>query len=258
DRKDKKSKKKDKKKDDGNRFDDLPDGPAGTVLLSMSDDGTVVRGVRGTCEESGDASVEISSDSGASFEKVTPELTQVLHVGVSSDSEVWVVGTNDECEPRRFETDDLGETWDETSAENSWYLDPDAQQKVHTPRGGTQVDCVPTSVITIDSEVGRVGCEDGSIRGTDDAGDEWVTLGSLEDLEALTYEGPGTAYALTSTQECAGQVFASDNGGSAWDEADCLEGDRAHAIAVSDQAVLAQVGSKVFRSTDGGESWDAA
>src|SRR5699024_10864226 len=78
DRKDKKSKKKDKKKDDGNRFDDLPDGPAGTVLLSMSDDGTVVRGVRGTCEESGDASVEISSDSGASFEKVTPELTQVL------------------------------------------------------------------------------------------------------------------------------------------------------------------------------------
>ncbi|MGH3424979.1 MAG: WD40/YVTN/BNR-like repeat-containing protein, partial [Nocardioidaceae bacterium] len=249
--------KKDKK--DKKKSDSLPGGPAGTVMLSLSDDGTAVRGVRGTCEEHNDASVEISTDTGESFDDVTPGLTSVLHVEAVSDSEVWVVGTDSDCEPRRFETDDLGRTWDESSADGSWYLDADDASKVHGTKGKADPGCTPVSVIVVDSEVARAGCDDGTVRGTDDGGKEWVTLGSLpDDLGALTYDGPSNAYGLAPTDGCTGQVFESSDGGSEWDEAGCIDGDDLQAIAANEDAVIAQVDGKVFRSTDDGQTWEKA
>ena len=228
------------------------------VLLSISDDGTVVRGVRGSCEADSTAKVEISSDSGASFDTVTPELTQVLSVEASSDAEISVVGADQDCEPRRFRSSDLGETWKKGKAPEDWYLLPGAKKSVRSPIDTTRPGCTVLALAEVDVSVARVACTDSSIRGTGDAGAEWVRLGSLKRLRAITYAGPSRAVALAESDDCAGQVFTTTNGGSKWSRGGCIDGELAEAVAANDRIILAQVSGQVFRSTDDGETWSKA
>jgi hypothetical protein len=67
------------------------------VMLSVADDGTILRALEGDCAVGPDASVSLSADGGASFEPLALEVAQVLRLSTPAAGVLAVIGAHDDC-----------------------------------------------------------------------------------------------------------------------------------------------------------------
>lgn len=233
------------------------DGPA---LLALGTDGTVLRATTGGCgTDDPPAQVALARTGSGTFRAVpvAPGLEAVLAVQAERRDRLVVVGAASGCEVAAYRGGAGGGGWTAGPARGEWYLDPTAEGAdtpvVHAPGGAVEVPCTPAALSTLGAV--RVLCDDGALLGTSDGGSTWVALGRLEDASAVAFQGPGSGVALAPRDACPVTVLTTDDGGSSWETAACLDGQQGRAVALRDQSLVAVVDDTVWRSDDGGVTW---
>ena len=238
--------------------------PTGLVVTGN----VMARFVRGSCDGPSTPSLELSIDQGANFKEIALPLaakadangdrsaavTSIRAVTLTTPTELSIVGTDAKCKNFSYATEDGGQDWKRTDAGGEWYVDG---ANVLTPRGPAVADCEVLSVWPISDRNARVGCKDGQIRGTDDAGDTWVGLGALDGLSVVSFSTIRDGFSIAKAEGCASRVYATGTAGGNWDPLGCIS-DTKTAVAIGGTAVLlgALVDGDVYVSTDQGESWD--
>lgn len=233
---------------------------AEATMLDVANDGTTVFATRGTCGGAPAATVETGEGEGAALgPSADTGLTTVLSVRAASGGEITLVGAGEDCEPTQLVSTDAGETWTPQLEVTRWHVAPDDARAVVSPlMGESDPGCLVTSLSHLTDEAARVTCVDGVIRATDDGGESWDPVGRLDNVRTGFFASSEDGFALATFEGCAAFVFETDNGGADWQERQCLTGDPARAIAMSNQAVLAVVGDDprvVYGSDDGAETF---
>ena len=244
--------------------DPKTEDPTGLVVTGN----VMARFVRGSCDDPAMASLELSTDSAANFKEIALPLaaksdangdrsaavTSIRGVTLTTPAELSIVGTDADCKSYRYVTENGGQDWKRTDTGDEWYVDG---AKVVTPAGRADAQCEVSSVWPISERNARVGCKDGQIRGTDDAGDTWVGLGALDGLSAVSFSTIRDGFGIAKTDGCASRVYATGSAGGNWEPLGCIS-DTKTAVAIGGAAALlaALVDGDVYVSTDQGESWD--
>lgn len=229
--------------------------PAESYSISMANDDTVVRALRGSCDGGDPGELAVSTDGGASSDTADTGLREILAVQATSRTELRVVGADASCTVTRLTSTDGGDTWLADFAEPLWYPGLSNDQNVVTPEGARDAGCTVTSLSQVGSSFGRVTCSDGTIRGTGDSGDKWVTLGRLDNVRVATFATFNTGYALAVFQGCAAQEMTTRDGGRTWAKGGCITGDRAQAVDANDTGLVAVVDEEFYVSNNGGKEW---
>ncbi len=198
----------------------------------------------------------LSADEDKSFQPTRiPSVTEVLRLEAIDDENFWVVGTNGQCTPGRYVTQDGGDTWQRSDgAASLWYMarDRSVPRVVHAPGRLTDTPCDPVSLSAVGNEVLRILCTNGDLIGTDDQGDSWVSLGSLPGAAAVRFTSLSEGYAVASQPTCSAAVLATIDGGLTWDQVTCLGGGQPRAVAAAGDIVAAQVDNSLRVSLGGG------
>lgn len=236
-----------------------PTPATGRVLMAVGPDGSLIRAVRGSCPARTGADVEISTDSGRSWHRVPTSLTQVLDVAALPDGDLSILGVDFSCRPSAQLSSDDGQSWRDAGLAERWYLSPDAEaEQVVGPQLLSQVGCVPAAVSGISRKRAAVGCDDGRIQVTSDAGDSWSTSATLPGLVSLDFTSARRGAALVASADCPAEVLSTGDRGATWSALTCLPSGEAQAIAMTGHTITAQVGGEVWISDDAGESWRVA
>ncbi len=234
--------------------------PSTAAVLDVTNDGTVVWATRGTCDGA-PATVMTGIDNGASMTPRSPGLQTVLSAAITSEGDVVLVGTESDCVPVQLRSTDGGGSWDEDDEISLWYPSPTDVRTVVAPNGtASEPQCSVSSLSQVDENFARVTCVDGVVRGTGNAGAEWVVLGRLDNIRTATFTTFDTGYALARFEGCAAFLFTTTDSGATWTDRSCIVGDPARAVAASDTLLVGVVGAdpQVFVSDDGGDSFGPA
>ena len=234
--------------------------PSTAAVLDVTNDGTVVWATRGSCQGA-PGSVMTGTGNGASMTPRSPGLQTVLSAAITAEGDVVLVGTKGDCVPVQLRSTDGGASWDEDDEISLWYPSPTDVRTVVAPNGTTsEPQCSVSSLSQVDGNFARVTCVDGVVRGTGNAGAEWVVLGRLDNIRTATFTTFDTGYALARFEGCAAFLFTTTDSGATWTDRSCIVGDPARAVAASDTALVAVVGTdpKTFVSDDGGDSFGPA
>lgn len=251
------------------------DGPAaanGRVSLTLADGGILAKVWRGRCVRSGQPRLELSSDLGKTFEEIAlPLLTEpdpaesaapadtvrtILLVRVESPKKITVIASDNECKARQFDTTDRGDSWTASPTIKAWYVDA-AGTGVVSPGGASDPGCDILALAPFTERNAKIACSDGTIRGTDSSGLEWVGLGSLAGVKSVTFQGLRDGYAMASDDTCQVRLNLTKDAGASWARSGCIatKGD-AKSIVGGASNLLALVDDEVVRSTDAGKTWD--
>lgn len=228
---------------------------AESYSVSIANDDTVMRALRGSCDGGDPGELVISADGGANPKPVNTGLRELLAVQATSRTELRVVGANAACTVTSLLSTDGGGTWQADLAGELWYPGLTNDRRVVTPDGANSVGCTATSLSQVGDTFGRATCSNGTIRGTGDGGEEWVTLGRLDNLRVATFSTFNTGYALAVFQGCAAQEMTTRDGGRTWAKGGCISGDRAQAVDANDTGLVAVVDEEFYVSGNGGKEW---
>ena len=231
--------------------------PSTAAVLDVTNDGSVVWATRGACDGA-PATVMTGTGNGAAMTPRSPGLQTVLSAAITGEGDVVLVGTASDCVPVQLRSTDGGESWDEDDEISLWYPSPTDVRVVVAPNGtASEPQCSVSSLSQVDENFARVTCVDGVVRGTGNAGAEWVVLGRLDNIRTATFTTFDTGYALARFEGCAAFVFTTTDSGATWTDRSCIVGDPARAIAASDTLLVGVVGAdpQVFVSDDGGDSF---
>jgi photosystem II stability/assembly factor-like uncharacterized protein len=238
-----------------------PSGQGAGQALVAGAESIVLRATAGSCKTGETPTIELSTDSGATFAPTAEGLgvAQVLRVVADSASDLWFVGTDDGCTPSIWRSDDGGSGWTQSpGSRGAWHRVPGSRSsRIHAPTGRVAVGCSVASLSPIDGQTARVLCASGTVLGTADGGSTWVTLGQLDAAQLMAYDSSASGLALGPTPSCDVEAFTTSDGGAVWTHADCLEGTHAQALAYHDGSAIALVDDAVVISGDGGQSWSA-
>lgn len=229
--------------------------PAQAGAMSVSNRGTVITAVRGTCR--GKAGVVRTASSDSELQVRDVGVRQVLAVR-ATDDRLTVVGTNDACAPVQRSSTDGGRTWSDDPQVQLWHPSADNVRRVVAPGGtGSPPGCTIISLSQVGSDFGRVACADGKLFGSGNSGRSWVLLGRLDNARVIAFTSFNDGYALARYQGCAANAFTTDDSGRTWKPGGCITGDPARAIAANDSGLTAVVGAptSLFVSADKGEDW---
>jgi photosystem II stability/assembly factor-like uncharacterized protein len=237
-----------------------PSRGAGRAMVAGAD-AVVLRATGGSCRSGDPPVLELSTDSGANFAPTAQDLgvAQVLRVVVDSATDLWFVGTDDQCMPSIWRSHDAGIVWAQSrGTRGAWHLLPTAgAPKVHAPTGRVTPGCVVSSLTPVDGATARALCLSGAVLGTADGGATWVTLGHLHQAQLIAYDSATNGVALGATPSCDVQAFVTADGGTIWTRTACLQGTHARGLAYQNGAVIALVDESVLISGDGGQTWSA-
>ena len=238
--------------------------PTGAVSV-VATGGMVLRLTEGTCSGEGRPMLEVSADTGATFNEVAVPVLDaddgtrgpvrtLLAARATSPTEIHVVAGDLACTARGFVTTDGGRTWTEAPYDD-WFVDA-SRESVVGPDDAVEAGCTVRSLSVLSRQDLRVLCEDGTIRGTNDAGETWVVLGGLEDATAAALIAVFDGYGIASRPECASQVMRTDDAGASWTEVGCID----PAATVTNltgpaDALLAATETQTWSSSDGGLTW---
>jgi lysophospholipase L1-like esterase len=231
------------------------DAERGRRLVFRFGDALVGRTFEGRCAKGVTGQLEVSTDGGRVFGRVGTPIGQVLGVDTSDPDALTVVGLDIDCAgPFRFTRGLEAGEW-VVSPASGWFLDP-SRAKLHAPSGTVKPGCKDViSLSPLTDDAARVGCADGTLRGTLDGGDTWRTLGELEGLRAVSYDSPSVAVALAAFEGCAARVFTTSDGGRSWSARRCLDGTTAEAVWLDEEGALALVNNVLALSDDRGLTW---
>lgn len=243
--------------------------PAETTPTGLAVSGdSIGRFVAGTCDAEGSASLQVSSDRGARFVDVAlpgksgatagtaPAVRKILSVDFTSATTMTLIGDDADCKPVRWTTDDAGKSWKQKSSTSGWYVDGGS---VVAPDGKVDPGCSALAVSAVSDRNAKVACKDSAIRGTDDAGQNWVALGSLDGVTTVSFSSVSDGFALAKSSDCAARAYSTVSAGGSWKAGGCLDpSGEASAIAGTPTLLAALVGPKVYVSLDQGASWKAS
>ena len=234
------------------------------TLINIGD-GAIGRAVTGSCNDGG-AKVELSTDGGASWTEVTPELDVVVRVSVVSADEATVVGATSDCESvTTYTTSDGGGTWAEGDGANTWHAALDGGPEIYSPYGGTSaVPCAEgegvgaVSMLTNDHVIAL--CDDGPVQVSTDAGGTWEHVGDLPGATAVDFISDTSGLgAVPNGEGCENgvAVMRTEDGGVSWESSGCLETSDTGAahISASGEAAYIALGTSTWASEDSGASW---
>lgn len=228
----------------------------------------MARFVRGSCDDPAKASLELSIDQAKNFKEIALPLAEdsdasgdraaavmaILGVTLKTPTELSMIGADAECKAYRYTTKDGGQEWKRAGSINDWYVDRD---KVVTPIGAADAECEALSAWPISDRNARVGCKDGQIRGTDDAGETWVGLGFLDGLNAVSFSTIRDGFGIAKTDDCASRAYSTGSAGGNWEPLGCIDKSKsAAALGGADVLLGALVDGDVYVSTDQGRTWD--
>ncbi len=238
-----------------------PSEPTSSLgLLSIGNDGTILRATPGNCRSDQTGEVEVSTDGGVSFRTVFAGVRQVLRVVAVSRADLWFVGTDESCQPAVERSSDTGTSWVRSpGTAGAYHLSSSNDAAlVHAPDGPVTVDCAAVGVAPVNVDIAFIGCEDGTILRTLDRGQTWAPRGRLEGLVSLSFRDAKTAFALASQSRCPSAAMTTEDAGETWKFAECLKGDRPKAIATNANKLVAQVSGDILVSDDDGQTWAPA
>lgn len=173
-----------------------------------------------------------SDDAGRSWREVSLMGDADFHVLEAADRRVYGFGSDYSSQAQEFlVSDDGGRSWDKRSPPGallSLAISPD------------DVDVIVASV--------EGGPAPDGVYASDDGGKTWAAR--TEDLGLLAWNGQGL-YLIDGS----GQVSASGDGGSSWNDVGEIGGQPAAFEAAGDDLYAALHDGTVKRSTDGGSTW---
>lgn len=223
-----------------------------SVAIALANDGTLVFGTRGTCSSSAvRAPISASVDGGAQVNQVETGLVTVLAAKASSRTDLRILGQDDTCTVREARSTDGGEKWTASKEISLWYADPEHSKQVVSPTGAADTGCEVISVSQITAESARIGCADGTIKGSGDSGKTWTDLGRLDNLRVATFVTPTAGFALARYNGCAANAFTTKDAGVTWTPGGCITGEPAQGIAASANGLAAVVDDGLYTSGDG-------
>ena len=240
--------------------------PTGLSVVGNS----IGRFAAGTCDGTGSAKLEVSADGGSTFAEVALPLAakttaggkqatavaRILSLDLASATEMTLIGDSAACKPSSWTTSDAGKSWKQASSSSDWYIDGN---KVGTLAGEVDSGCEPVSVAAVSDRNAKVACKDSKIRGTDDAGQTWVALGSLDGVVSVSFETVANGVAVAKTSKCAAQSYSTGSAGGSWQETGCIDTKTpASAIGGTSALLAALVGPKTLVSVDQGATWKEA
>jgi photosystem II stability/assembly factor-like uncharacterized protein len=236
-----------------------PAPPGGPQSLTIADDDTIFRVRGGSCDGRQSPAITVSTDDGATFDDVgLPEDIRAVFMLTAEDADTLdLVAAPQGCEPQRFVSTDGGEAWEAAEGADVWFLGP--RDRVTAPVGVVEPGCTETLTLSAPNpNSGRAFCASGVLIGTNDAGETWFRLGSLDGIRAAAYATARQGYALAPDGGCATGSYATDDAGRTWTAAGCLDAGPGRALAANRNLVAAIVGDAVFVSEDGGRTWTKA
>jgi hypothetical protein len=174
-------------------------GPGSARLMIEAVDGKHAwRVFAGTCDKGG-ATIERTSDGGATWEHVTSPLRTLTRLQPRSPEAAFVVGADRSCKPQLRSTVDKGGSWAATApASLAWYIDPRNPRVVHAPGAGPTRPC-PGQGAAIDLAASGVGgaavlCGDGRVMKTASGGSSWSGAGRVKGAVALAVSPAGAGH----------------------------------------------------------------
>lgn len=253
------------------RSSPITGGPTGAISLAYSASGTLMRVTRGSCTATGRPFLELSADVGKNFKEIAlPLLDQgdntkfgsrpttvktILQVTASSATKFTVIASDEQCVSHRYSTNDAGANWTEQKKFQTWFVNASGDEVV-SPGGASQPGCQIVSLSPISDRNAKVACENGSILGTDDHGDTWVTLGNLNNLSAATFDDLRNGYAVAEYTDCKARAYVTNDAGLNWKAAGCVGKNAVQSLVGNAGRLVALVGDRVKISTDGGKTWE--
>lgn len=231
--------------------------PETAASIDVANDGTLIFASRGQCDGGSRAKVRASSNGGERVTTPKPGLKEILAVKATSGGNISVVGATPKCEMLQRSSTDGGASWSSEADIDLWYPSRDDPEEVVAPSGSSKPGCVVISLSQVANDFARVACSDGRIQGTGNSGEDWVTLGRLDDVRVVAFSTFTKGYALARFQGCAAHTFVTDDSGRSWKPGGCITGEPARAIGSSDVRLVAVVGSAsdLYVSADSGKKW---
>lgn len=231
--------------------DPAPATPAAAGLVEATEDVTVW-GARGSCSTG--SPVTLVRDTNGTREELDPGITELLRLDVNDLGDVYVIGADPGCQPVELLLADGATEWvDPAGPIRRWYLTPGAAT-VTTPRGAVDPGCAPVSLVSEGAE-GVVGCDDGSIRTSDDDGATWEGEIVLDGLRSVTRTDDGVA-ALAPADDCAVGFYRVDAAEAVL--SGCVRSEASDGLVLlagSGDGYVAVVGDELLRSSDGA-TWE--
>ena len=249
------------------KSDSLPPGTTATAetlanrtglgaLLDTKSHGATARAVRGHCAAGVTPYLELSRNTKSGFASVPLPVSELLSLSVTKTGRISVVGLDESCSfTTKLTLESGGFAWIPADPSGEWFVSP-SKGKVHTPSGDAKSGCrrvLSLSVVT--ESIARVGCDDGTLRGTMNGGRKWVRLGALPDLRAISYSSPSVGVALSAFEGCAALSSLTRDGGNSWKHGACIPGKRAEAVSFNGLHWLAQVSGVPYVTLDSGTTW---
>lgn len=223
-----------------------------SVSISLANDGALVYGARAKCDSSSSAaSISYSVAGGAQVKTAATGLVSVLAAKASSKTDLRVVGQDASCDVIEIRSTNGGSAWTTSDAVSLWYADPQDANKVVSPVRSADVGCEVVSVSQVTDESARIGCVDGTIKGSGDSGKTWAKLGRLDNLRVVTFLTPTAGRALARYNGCAANAFRTKDAGVTWEPGGCITGEPAQGIAASANGLAAVVNDGLYASPDG-------
>lgn len=245
----------------------------GAVSLVQSDRGFLARVTRGQCTADGRPRIDLSLDQGETFSEIALPLLEsadgstpgdgpravrtILSFRADSPTKLAVVASDDECKSRGYETDDGGRSWHASEISDEWFVDAPGTGVV-SPEGASEPGCNVISLAPLSDRNAKVLCDTGLVRGTDNNGEAWVTLGSLDGATAGLFGGLHDGYAIAPGGTCASRFYVTADAGGAWTPGSCISKTTVVTSLVGSIAKFyALAGDDVLTSDDLGKSWKA-
>jgi photosystem II stability/assembly factor-like uncharacterized protein len=233
-----------------------PGRPGGPQSVTVADDDAIFRIHGGSCDGKDSPAITVSTDSGATFDDVgLPEDMSAVFMLTAKDADTLdLVAAPQSCEPQRFVSTDGGEAWEAAEGADVWFLGP--RNRVTAPVGVVKPGCTePLTLSAPNPDIARVFCATGVLIGTNDAGETWNRLGSLDGVKAAAYSTARRGFALAPDGGCATGSYSTENAGRTWTAAGCLDAAPGRALAANRNLVAAIAGNAVYVSDDGGRTW---
>ena len=233
--------------------------PGGSQSLTVARDDAIFRIYGGSCDGKDSPGITVSTDDGATFDDIgLPEDMRAVFMLTAKDADTLdLVAAPQDCEPQRFVSTDGGETWEAAEGADVWFLGPRA--RVTAPVGVVEPGCTETLTLSAPNpDIARVFCASGVLIGSNDAGETWFRLGTLDGVKAAAYATGRRGVALAPDGGCATGSYATEDAGRTWTAAGCLDAAPGRALAANRNLVAAIAGDAVYVSEDGGRTWTKA
>lgn len=238
--------------------------PLTRVVVAVSAD-TAWRYARGTCAAGG-ASLEITTDGGATWEPAETPFRATARVRVRPDGSAFAIGAATESCTLRFRGSAAdGTTWGSpTPVTDAWYRGIADPRVVGTPSGGTSRPCGDRDVLDLGvTDTGAVVlCEGGGLLRSP-TGSSWTSQAAAVPQAVALATAPSGQVLLvrTAAAGCAGLAVV-DAARPDTVTGCAATGTVAPAPGTVSLSVVAGagwlvVGDAVFRSTDSGDTWVA-